>query len=288
MLCPQRHLFITIIMRTLTRQFPMLRACSLLVAVVLGLPGLATAGNFSVSPVRIFMKPAERATAVTIVNHGDTDLVIDTELTSWKQNPDGSFNQQPTDDVIVAPPQMRLAPKARQVVRVARVVPPTPGEQMTYRLLVREVPAAGPAKPGYNVNLSLAFSLPIFITPPGLKYDVGCKLVAAPVAPTAPAPAAPASGAPAAAAAPQPWLVARCDNSGSAHALITKITLLDATGQALASTTQAGYTLTGSGRGFELFKPAAGAAQAQPQGSLRLAISHDDGTQQSVNVTLPQ
>jgi fimbrial chaperone protein len=279
-------------MRTLIRPFPVLRACVLLVAGALGLAGLATAGNFSVSPVRIFMKPAERATAVTIINHGDTDLVIDTELTSWKQNPDGSFNQQPTEDVIVAPPQMRLAPKARQVVRVARVVPPTPGVQMTYRLLVREVPEAGPAKPGYNVNLSLAFSLPIFITPPGLKHEVACKLLAAPVAP----PAAAASDAPAAAPAPAPWLVARCDNNGSAHALITKISLIDAAGETLASSAQPGYTLTGSGRGFELFKPVAGATQAQSpapaqgaaQGNLRLAISHDDGTQQSVNVTLPQ
>lgn len=273
-------------MPTLTRHFLMLKARAFWMAVVLCLPSLALAGNFSVSPVRIFMKPNERATAITIVNHGDTDLVIDTELTSWKQNPDGSFNQQPSDDVIVAPPQMRLAPKARQVVRVARVVPPTPGEQMTYRLLVREVPEAGPQKPGYNVNLSLAFSLPIFITPPGLKHEVGCKLVAAP----ANVPVAAVAGAPA--VAPQPWLVARCDNSGNAHALITKITLLNSTGEAVASSAQPGYTLVGSGRNFELFKPTPSTtqapAQAQPQGNLRLAISHDDGTQQSVNVTLPQ
>ena len=236
------------------------------------------AGNFSVSPVRIFMKPTERASAITIVNHGDTDLTLETELTSWKQNADGSFDQQLTDDVIVAPPQMRLAPKARQVIRVARVVPAVPGVQMTYRLLVREVPQAAAPKPGFNVDIALAFSIPIFMTPPSFKHDVSCKLMTSPLM----ASAAPADGKP---AEPKPAFIARCDNAGSAHALITSVKFFDASGE-VATSKQPGYTLVNSGRPFPIFKT--NEALALPQGSLRMVISHDDNTQQTVNVTLPQ
>ncbi len=258
---------------------------ALWMTIALCLPSTAMAGNFSVSPVRIFMKPNERATAVTIVNHGEGDLMLETEITLWKQKPDGSFDQQLTDDVIVSPPQMRIASKARQVIRVARIVPATSGVQMTYRLLVREVLISGPLKPGFNVNLALAFSLPIFITPAGFSHNVSCKLIAAPVSMTA-TPAAPLSvSANGSSVELQPAFLARCDNSGSAHALITSIKFFDSSGE-VASSNQPGYTLVNSGRPFPIFKTSE--AQALPRGSLRMVISLDDNTQQTVNVTLPQ
>lgn len=268
-------------MRSLIRSSLTFASFALLTTLALLASSMAVAGNFSVSPVRLFMKPTERVISLTIINHGDTVLTLETELTSWKQNQDGSFNQQPTEDVIVAPPQMRLAAKARQVVRVARVIPATSGAQMTYRLLVREVPEAGPPKPGYNVNLALAFSIPIFITPPGLKHDVSCKLASVPPAPPASAPKL--AGMP---EAPKSWMIARCDNAGNTHALITSIKLLDTNGAELAGTRQPGYTLVNSGRNFEIFKTTD--SQALPQSGLRLSIIHDDNTQQSVNVALPQ
>src|SRR4051812_34447113 len=100
----------------------------------------AHAGSFSVSPVRIFMGMRDRATGVTIINEGDTDLVMQAELFEWKQKPDGTDDLQPTQDLVLAPPILRLAKGARQVVRLANLRAPTPGEQLTYRLIIREVP----------------------------------------------------------------------------------------------------------------------------------------------------
>lgn len=240
---------------------------------------VAAAGNFSVSPVRIFMKPADRASAITIVNHGDKDLTLETELTIWKQNQDGSFDQQLTDDVIVAPPLLRLAPKARQVIRIARVISATPGSQMTYRILVREILGASAPKPGYNVDIALAFSIPIFITPVGFKHDVSCKL--GPKRPEA-MDLAQANTKP---DDPQSVAIVRCDNAGSAHSLITSVKLFDLAKE-VASSKQVGYTLVNSGNNFPIFRT--NEAQPLPQGSLRMVISHDDNTQQTVNVTLPQ
>ena len=54
----------------------------------------AQAGSFSVSPVRIFMEMRERATGVTVINEGDTELVMQAELFEWKQKPDGTDDPQ--------------------------------------------------------------------------------------------------------------------------------------------------------------------------------------------------
>lgn len=249
----------------------------------------AHAGNFSVAPVRIFLKPTERSTAITINNYSDTELLLETEITSWKLNTDGTFNEQLSDDMVVSPPQMRLAPRARQVIRVARVIPVTPGEQMTYRLLVREVPQAGSAGTGYNIGLSLAFSLPIFITPAGFKHNVSCKLIATSAAslivPFATSPAQASSTLTSKQSEPQPIFIAQCDNAGKAQTFITSVKFFDAAGE-VATSKQPGYTLANSGRPFPIFKT--NEALALPQGSLRMVISHDDNTQQTVNVTLPQ
>ena len=91
-----------------------LAAC---LAAVFGTP--AQAGSFSVSPVRIFMEARERPTGVTIINEGDTDLVMQAELFEWKQKPDGTDELLPTQDLVLAPPILKLAKGTQQEVRVS-------------------------------------------------------------------------------------------------------------------------------------------------------------------------
>ena len=113
-----------------------------LLAMLAALP--AGAGTFSVSPVRIYMQPRERATAITVVNEGDTELVMQADLFSWKQKPDGTDDLVPTEDLILAPPILKLAPKSRQVLRLANLRPAPSDVQQTYRMVVREIPEAKP------------------------------------------------------------------------------------------------------------------------------------------------
>ena len=100
----------------------------------------ASAGNFSVSPVRIYMKPKDRATAITIVNEGDEDLVMQADLYEWKQKPNGEDDLKLTEEMFLSPPIIKLAAKSRQVVRLARLVPTPTSAQLTYRMIVREIP----------------------------------------------------------------------------------------------------------------------------------------------------
>lgn len=224
----------------------------------------AYAGSFSVSPVRIFMEGRERATGVTIINEGDTDLVMQAELFEWKQKPDGTDELLPTQDLVLAPPILKLAKGARQTVRLANLRPPVPDEQLTYRLIVREVPEALPQTgQGVKIQVALAFSLPVFITPPGAKRALTCELMRA--SPTS--------------------VRAACENHGHAYAEPVSMTLATPSGNTLLTAQlKAGYVLPNATRTFEL----AGDGSRIPGGPLKLQVTQDDGSKQVFDVRLPE
>lgn len=222
----------------------------------------ASAGEFSVSPVRIFLRSNERAVAVTVVNEGSEDLVMQSEIYSWQQKPDGEDALTPTEDLVLSPPIVKLAPKARQVLRLARVGPPPAGEEQHYRMIVREVPEARPlAQREAKVQMALAFSLPIFITPPGARHHVECSIQrgAAQVARVS------------------------CVNDGKAYAQVRGLSLTSAAGAALASSDSVGYILPHMKRTFQLQAPS-----ALPAGKVTLQVAFDDGTTQVFDGTLAE
>jgi fimbrial chaperone protein len=155
------------------------RLGSILLASLLAAADPSVAGVFSVTPVRLYMTPRDRAVAVTITNEGDTPVVLQADLNQWTQKADGTDELTPTEDLILSPPIIKLGPKARQVVRLARLVPPDAIRQLTYRMILREVPEATPAKDKIQVAIALALSLPVFITPPAAKKQVACKTLPA-------------------------------------------------------------------------------------------------------------
>ena len=223
-------------------------------------PAPALAGLFSVTPVRIFMAPRDRAIAVTITNEGDDELVMQADIYSWKQKPDGTDDLALTEDLILAPPIIKLAPRSRQVVRLARLTPGIGGEQQTYRLVIREVPEAKPADKNVQLQIALAFSMPVFVTPPGAKPQLDC--VAERAGPDA--------------------VRAICANTGTAYAQPREFTLTTATGEKLAARDSGGYLLPSIKRSFDI-KRADGRI---PGGSAKLAVTLDNGTTQSFDVTI--
>jgi fimbrial chaperone protein len=213
----------------------------------------AQAGDFSVTPVRIFMAPRDRAVAVTVTNEGDQEVVMQADLYSWKQKPGGDDDLALTEDMILSPPILKLAPKSRQVLRLARLIPAPAGEQVTYRMIVREIPEARQSKDP-QVLMALAFSLPVFITPPGAKLKLECEL--ARLAPDT--------------------VNAVCKNTGNAYAQPRGFVLNGAGDSKLAARDNGGYILPGITRTFEL-KRADGKI---PGGKVTLQVALDDGNTQ--------
>lgn len=224
------------------------------------LPLPAGAAAFSVTPIRIYMQPRDRAVAITIVNEGDTEVALQAELNNWSQKADGTDELTPTEDLILSPPILKLAPKARQVVRLALLKPADASRQLTYRLIMREVPeATTPKDQTVQVSVALALSMPVFVTPPVAKREINCQLVRA----TGQA------------------LSASCANSGSAYAQVRQIQVRR--GDRVLGVFEGGtYILPGARKSMEIKGD-----QAIPAGAVQLAVSFDDGKAQSFDVTLP-
>ena len=238
---------------------------SLPAALLLGAAALFTpvvqAAQFTITPVRIFMAPKDRAVAVTVTNDSDEEVVMQADLYTWKQKADGSDDLALTEDLVLTPPILKLPPRGRQVVRLARLGPPPAGVQQTYRLIMREVPEArGNAQ--IQLQVALAFSLPVFISPPGVKRELQCGVERA--------------GADA--------VRAVCTNAGNAYAQIRALEVLDDKGARIAARDVGGYLLPSVRRSFDV-KRADGKI---PAGKVKLQVALDDGTQQAFDATLPE
>jgi fimbrial chaperone protein len=236
----------------------LLRAAAIAAASSLALSSWA--GVFSVTPVRIFMLPQDRAVAVTVTNEGDQELVMQADIYTWKQKADGSDDLQLSEDLILAPPILKIPAHGRQVVRLARLGAPPTGGQATYRMIMREVPEAHAADKKVQLQIALAFSLPVFITPRNAKRELECSVARA--APDA--------------------VTARCENRGNAYAQPRELALSSADGTKLAGAESAAYLLPGTRRAYEI-KRASGTI---PAGPAKLSVSFDDGTSRAFDVNV--
>jgi fimbrial chaperone protein len=222
----------------------------------------AWAGLFSVTPVRIFMSPRDRATAITVTNEGDEELVMQADIYTWNQKPSGEDDLVLSEDLILSPPILKLAPRSRQVVRLAMVRPPKGDTQLTYRMIVREVPEANANNKDVQLQVALAFSLPVFITPASGKRQMDC--------------AAQRQAADA--------VTITCENIGNTYVQPRELALANAAGDKLASRESGVYLLPGIKRTFDLRSSGA----PIPGGKLKLAVTHDDGSAQSYDLTVPE
>ena len=144
-------------------------------AAVLWLPSSPVhAGTFSISPVRVELSAGAQTGALTIRNQDAAPVVIQAQAMLWEQQ-DGLDRLMPTRDILVSPAVFTVPANGSQLVRVALRVPADPQRELSYRVILTEVPQqASPEFTGLNVALRL--SLPVFVAPaasakPQLKWS---------------------------------------------------------------------------------------------------------------------
>lgn len=226
---------------------------------------VSVAGAFSVSPVRMVFELRDRAVALTLTNDGDSEVALQADLFRWQQDDQGVDQLTLTDDLIVAPPSLKMAPRSRQVVRVALVGPRDPTRQVTYRLMVREIPeATSTAASTVQLPIALVLSLPVFITPVGAQHALQCDVLTPAETPKL-----------------EPGdLAVRCINQGRAHAQVRRLEIRQS-GQIRAALQGGAYLLAGVRRDFVL-KAEPGSASGMPsRDRLELQVWLDDGKTQS-------
>jgi fimbrial chaperone protein len=220
------------------------------------------AGAFSVTPVRLFFEPRDRAVAVTLANEGDTEIALQADVLQWQQDAAGLDQLTLSDDLIVSPPSLKLAPRSRQVIRLALLVPRDPSRQMTYRLLVREIPPTPTnTRQGVQLPIALVLNMPVFVTPPVAKRKLECDIGPVPTVP----------------------LEVRCQNTGSAYSQLNSLEL-SRSGQRLAGFEGSTYLLPGARKTIAI--KSADNLLAAP-GPAELVLRFDDLQTQRLTVHVP-
>jgi fimbrial chaperone protein len=126
-------------------------------------PTPSSAGSFSISPLRAELSTSTLTGSLTLRNQETTPVVVQAEVMLWQQA-DGQDQLTPSRDVLVSPAVFTLPGNGSQLVRVALRRPADAQRELSYRLILTEVPQqASPNFTGLNVALQL--SLPVFVAP---------------------------------------------------------------------------------------------------------------------------
>jgi fimbrial chaperone protein len=121
----------------------------------------ASAGAFSISPLRVDLSRATPTAALTVRNEADGEVVVQVETLQWSQA-DGQDVLDPTRDLIVSPAVFTLPAQGTQLVRVALRRDPDARRELSYRMVVQEVPPA-PSPDFTGLQVALRMSLPVFV-----------------------------------------------------------------------------------------------------------------------------
>ncbi len=201
-------------------------ACSL--AFILGITS-AQAGSYAVNPVRVSLSAAQPTGSLTVRNDGTEATTVQLELRQWSQQ-DGKEVLQPTEDLLATPPIFTVPAGGRQVIRVGLRQRPDVEQELTYRLLLQELPMAS-EEAGTGLKMALNISLPVFIKPAVESRPVMHWTATRNAAGT---------------------LALSVRNSGNAHVKVTRLSLYDDAESPLLDKATSEYVLAGESREWSL------------------------------------
>jgi fimbrial chaperone protein len=149
-----------------TLQRPALRAAgaTALLGLAALLPGPAAGAEFSVSPIRVELKPGAMSETITVTNHAAARLRAAVKLFEWTQDAAGNDVYKDSTDLIFFPRQIDMDPDSKRLVRVGLKTPAGVVER-AYRLFIEEEPAPGADQGRAQVAFYFRFGVPIFVPP---------------------------------------------------------------------------------------------------------------------------
>jgi fimbrial chaperone protein len=131
-------------------------------AALLALPA-AFAGTFTISPLRVDFADTTGMAVLTVRNEDAKPVVVQTQGLAWSQE-GGQDALNPSRDLLISPAVFTLPAGGSQLIRVALRRSVDPARELTYRVLLQEVPQA--ASPDFNgLQMVLRLSVPVFVEP---------------------------------------------------------------------------------------------------------------------------
>nr|WP_234473182.1 molecular chaperone [Erwinia sp. S63] len=147
-----------------------LRALLLLFIMAL-MPAAHAANSLMIWPIDPAINPDEKASELWLENRGNATTMMQVRIFSWLQV-GGQEQYQTQQQVVASPPMVRLEPGQKQLVRLIKQGPPEAGREMSYRVVLDEIPT--PRTPGENqagLTFQMRYSVPLFVYGNGVTSD---------------------------------------------------------------------------------------------------------------------
>ena len=140
-----------------------MRLLSLALACLLALALPARAAEFELSPTRVQLDARHLVDTVQVGNSGASPLGFEVTVSRWRMGADGGWLLEPSDDLVVHPLLLAIAPGSKARLRVGLLVPPAEPGEAAYRIELHEQPSAASASNGNGVRMLTKISLPVFV-----------------------------------------------------------------------------------------------------------------------------
>lgn len=134
--------------------------CLLLVGLAISLP--AHANSFTVQPIRVELSAERQVFALRVRNTSQQPVSIQLDVKAWQQER-GSDIYTDTRELLAVPPIFTVAANETQTIRVGLRRAPDQEKELSYRLYLRELPAANTSSSG--VRMALNVGVPVFVKP---------------------------------------------------------------------------------------------------------------------------
>lgn len=151
-------------------------AAVVIAAIAVQLAGQSVSWAYQMEPIsRVFAPSGARATqSFEITNSGAERIALTVSFATLERDESyAEINRDAEDDFLAYPAQMILAPGARQTLRVTWLGTPHPARELTYRIIVSQVPleqidhTAAPDTASHGqMRLMMNYRGTLFIRPP--------------------------------------------------------------------------------------------------------------------------
>lgn len=138
-------------------------------AVALASPAMAQQGtgpaNLSLAPVLVELPAGTPGATVRLGNVGPRPVPVQLRLFGWSQADGTDETYAAASDVVVTPSILELAPRAVQILRIARTGPPAGSGERAFRLVIDQLPDRSQTD-ATGANVRLRIVAPVFLDTP--------------------------------------------------------------------------------------------------------------------------
>ncbi|MHA3735879.1 fimbrial biogenesis chaperone [Pseudomonas sp. Eth.TT006] len=146
--------------------------CAVLALVIFGAGPAQAASSVLIWPIDPVLEADQQASALWLENRGTETANLQIRVFAWSQS---AFAEQYQNqrEVIGSPPVAKIEPGQKQLVRLTRTREVPPGQELAYRIIIDEIPAAQPpateeGKTAAAIRFQMRYSVPLFAYGAGL------------------------------------------------------------------------------------------------------------------------